>query len=68
MEVLVEQLLEFLMSSQYAPYAVIVVGVFYIASHVVALLPEKIYSKIPTWALKLINAVAANYKNTRNAK
>lgn len=68
MDTLIQELLTYLMGSQYASYAALAVAIFYILSHIIALLPEKVYSKIPPWLLSIINTIAANYKNTRNAK
>ena len=68
MDQLIQEIVNYLLASQYAPYAVLAIGVFYVISHIVAMLPERIYKKIPSWLLWLINKIAANYKNTRNAK
>lgn len=67
METLIQEILNYLMSSPYASYSALAVGVFYVISHIIALLPAKVVSKIPTWLMKLINAISANYKNTKNA-
>lgn len=67
METLIQELLAYLLISPYAAYATLAVGVFYIVAHIIALLPAKVSDKIPAWLMKMINVIAANYKNTKNA-
>lgn len=67
MDALIQELLNYLMTSPYASYVATAVGVFYIIAHIIALLPAKVSDKIPAWLMKVINVVAANYKNTKNA-
>lgn len=67
METLIQELLAYLLVSPYASYVATAVGVFYIVAHIIALLPAKVSDKIPAWLMKVINVIAANYKNTKNA-
>lgn len=67
MDTLIQELLAYLLTSPYASYAATAVGVFYIVAHIIALLPAKVSDKIPAWIMKVINLIAANYKNTKNA-
>ena len=65
---LIDTLFAFLATSPYAQYATIVAMVCYLLTHVVAVLPESVTSKIPNVVMQIINAVAGNYKQAENLK
>lgn len=50
-------------SPEWLGYAV---AILYTLSHVVAVLPVSIKSKLPSWFLTLIDLVAANYGSAKN--
>lgn len=66
MDTLITEILNYLLSSSYASYASLAVGIFYIIAHIIALLPVAWVAKIPSPVMKVINLIAANYKNTSN--
>jgi hypothetical protein len=68
MDTLINEILNYLLTSPYASYATLAIAIFYIIAHIIAILPEKFASKIPAWLMAVINAIAANYKNAKNAK
>ena len=68
MSELINTLFVFIMDTPYAQYGTIVAMVCYLLTHVVAVLPESVTSKIPNVVMQIINAVAGNYKQAENLK
>ncbi len=68
MSELINTLFAFLGDTPYAQYATLVAMVCYLLTHVVAVLPESVTSKIPNLVMQVINAVAGNYKQAENLK
>lgn len=65
---LIQQLINYMLTTPLAQYVTIAITVFYVIAHIIAVLPDKCQSKIPSWVMAIINAIAANYGKSKNAK
>ena len=68
MDELIQAVFEYLMTTQYGQYAVFAAMVCYGLTHVVAVLPPKVTSKIPNWVMIIVSAIAGNYRHGENLK
>lgn len=68
MQEIINALFTWLLSSDYAQYASIVVFVAYTLSHIVDYLPVSITSKIPNFVMVILNLLAAKHGTKQAAK
>lgn len=62
----IDTAIQYLLTTQYAPYALIAITFCYLIVQVMPHLPPKVTAKIPNWVMLLLNRIAGNYKNTSN--
>lgn len=61
-----QDIIDVISLTPYGNYVVVATTVCYVLAHVLAHTPVKYTSKIPPVVLTIVNALAANYKYTKN--
>ena len=66
MNELIDTLLNYLLTTPYGQYVMIVVFAMFVLQQILPHLPPSVTTRIPNWIMVIVNVIAALYKHTEN--